>query len=223
MVAVDISPQLLAILRDYLESREDLSTDCILLCMDACENAYRPEVFDLAIGAAVLHHMPDPQQALAAVHHALRPGGHAVFFEPFESGNAILALAFEEILDCNAGRRGLDERVTGLLSGTIRHVYSLRHINPKMRNRLDDKWVFTRLWLEEIQQAVGFRRLQIYPLHPTDMPFSRQTESLLQMGLGAGPDALPRWAWSILRRYDGVFSEHLKRELLIEGAIILSK
>lgn len=223
LVAVDISPQLLAILRDYLDKLAGGSSDCALVCMDACENPYRHDSFDLALGAAFLHHMPDPQRALAAIHAALRPGGHAIFFEPFENGNAILALAFQEILDCTGRRRQLDGHVTRLLTGTIRHLETVRWASPEERNRLDDKWVFTRGSLEELQQAVGFQRLTIYPIHPTEAPFSRQAETLLRVGLEAPPEALPPWAWTVLNRYDSAFSDHLKRDLLIEGAIIMTK
>jgi len=223
VVAVDISPQLLAILRDYLDRWEGLRADCALVCMDACENAYQPNRFDLALGAAFLHHMPDPQRALSAIHTALRPGGHAIFFEPFENGHAVLSLAYQEIMGRVGRLRPMDKSVCKTLCRIIRQIETVRDATPEVRNSLDDKWVFTRGWLEELRQTAGFQRLTVYPIQVADDPFSHQTRSLLRVALGATPDALPRWAWDILRRYDTAFSEHLKRELLTEGAIILTK
>ena len=49
-----------------------------------------PGVADLAVGAAILHHILDPAKVLASCHRALKPGGWAIFFEPFEAGNTIV-------------------------------------------------------------------------------------------------------------------------------------
>src|SRR6266704_3719056 len=91
IVATDISPQLLAILRDFLRRRPD-SERFALVCVDATAAAFRAGVADLAVGAAILHHVLDPARVIGSCFRALKPGGWAIFFEPFEAGNTILKL-----------------------------------------------------------------------------------------------------------------------------------
>ena len=49
LIATDISPQLLAILRDYLEARPQYAGRYALACMDATNNRFRAGVFDLIV------------------------------------------------------------------------------------------------------------------------------------------------------------------------------
>ena len=92
VVATDISPQLLAILRDHVLQRPAYRERIALVCMDASQAPYQRNAFDLAVGAAILHHILEPDRVIDSCEHALRPGGVAVFFEPFEIGHAILRL-----------------------------------------------------------------------------------------------------------------------------------
>ncbi|HEX8009488.1 MAG TPA: class I SAM-dependent methyltransferase, partial [Casimicrobiaceae bacterium] len=57
ILATDISPQLLAILREFLRKRSDGAQRFGLVCVDAMAANYRPGVADLAVGAAILHHI----------------------------------------------------------------------------------------------------------------------------------------------------------------------
>ena len=105
VVATDISAPLLAILRDHLATDPRYAGRCALVCVDACAARYRPQSFDLAVGAAILHHVLEPLRVIESCERALRPGGAAIFFEPFEMGHAVLQLAYRDILD-EAARRG---------------------------------------------------------------------------------------------------------------------
>ena len=98
ILATDISPQLLAILRDYLRKRTDGDERFGLVCVDAMAANYQAEVADLAVGAAILHHILEPERVLASCFRALAPGGWAIFFEPFEAGNALLKFTYRRIL-----------------------------------------------------------------------------------------------------------------------------
>ena len=82
IIATDISPQLLAILRDFLRQRSDGEQRFGLICVDAMAAQYQEEVAGLAVGAAILHHILEPERVLASCFHALAPGGWAIFFEP---------------------------------------------------------------------------------------------------------------------------------------------
>src|SRR5207248_9280280 len=65
IVATDISPQLLAILRDFLQRRTEDTRRFSLVCVDAASARYNEGVADLIVGAAILHHILDPARVLA--------------------------------------------------------------------------------------------------------------------------------------------------------------
>ena len=88
---------------------------------------------------------------------------------------------------------------------------------------IDDKWLFTRSYIEGRARTAGFDDVLIYPIHDVVRPFSHQTEVNLSLTPGAAPASMPAWAWEILDRYDRAFSPELKRDLCIEACIILRK
>lgn len=255
IVATDLSPNLLKILLEHAEGHASAAGRLVPVCMDATRDYYQPGSFDLVIGAAILHHLIDPSAAINAAGRALAPGGHAIFFEPFENGSAILRLAYTEILarDEEYQRtlppvtrtlpQRLADRLFGLpppapvrpapLSENVRSLlqrlikdWTVRSGTDKsnpLYQVIDDKWLFTRSYLEPRARAAGFDEIIIYPLMDTAQQFRRQTAVMLQLGIGAKPEALPDWAWRILDGYDQLFSPELKQELMIEGAIILKK
>ena len=251
IIATDLSPDLLRILVVHVNREVSSVGRVIPVCMDVTCDYYARHVFDLVLGAAILHHLIDPGAAIAAVSPALKPGGYAVFFEPFENGNSILRIAYSEIL-ARAGQSdrhaptkpptwlerlrgrvpptgssvdGLPGDVCGLLRLMVEDL-SRRSGSDKsapLFQQIDDKWLFTRSYIEERARAAGFDQVLIYPIHDVERPFSRQTEVNLSLALGASPDRLPAWAWEILDYYDHVFSMELKRDLFIEACIILRK
>jgi ubiquinone/menaquinone biosynthesis C-methylase UbiE len=246
VLATDISPNLLLILREMLvHEGQGLSSRCALVCTDIQNQIYREEAFDLAIGGAILHHIADPEQAIRNVFNALKPGGAAIFFEPFEAGNGIMALAYEQILEEAERRNGrqqsaLRSTLASLLArlrpgrGQTTPLDLLRQAVRDYRSRivprsdrellaLDDKWLFTRSSLTEVAERIGAGSVVIYPIHQTKNQFSHHAAVSLFLSLKSGPEALPDWAWKILYRYDRAFSEGQLQELLIEGCVILTK
>jgi len=97
VIATDLSVELLVILRRVLE-RQGLEDRCALLQLNAEELEFRQDCFDLVVGAAILHHLISPDLTVRGCARILKPGGHAMFFKPFENGNAILNLICREIL-----------------------------------------------------------------------------------------------------------------------------
>jgi ubiquinone/menaquinone biosynthesis C-methylase UbiE len=54
---------------------------------------FADETFDLVLGHAVLHHLPDVQAAFAEFHRVLRPGGRIVFAgEPSRTGDRLASI-----------------------------------------------------------------------------------------------------------------------------------
>src|SRR5215211_8753866 len=92
VVATDISPNLLAILRRLINARS-LQDRCIPVAMDAQKDYITQEYADVVMGSAVLHHLAEPGNFVRSAMKILKPGGVAFFYEPLEGGYSILRMA----------------------------------------------------------------------------------------------------------------------------------
>jgi SAM-dependent methyltransferase len=222
IVATDISPQLLAILRDFLRKRPDRGRFG-LVCVDAMQARYRPEVADLAVGAAILHHILEPERVTACCFQALTPGGWAIFFEPFESGNTFLKFIYRRIL---AQATAAEREAPGFRFIERMVVdYKLRErprSDPSYRE-LDDKWMFTRTFFERIRAEQGWSELLTYALNVSPTGLRDQVAVHLRLGAGLTAEALPDWAWAVIDEADAGMSDDLKREMAQEAAVLLRK
>jgi ubiquinone/menaquinone biosynthesis C-methylase UbiE len=223
IVATDISPQLLAILRDFLAKRPEGADRFGLVCQDASAARFHAETADLVVGAAILHHVMDPAQVIATCRRVLRPGGWAMFFEPFEAGNAIVKFTYQRIL----AQASPGERASPAMQFIERMVadYVLRsrpRTDPVFAT-LDDKWMFTRTYFERVGDEQGWGEVITYPLNPSATPLRDQAVVHLRLGAALPPESLPGWAWSVIDETDAGMSEDLKREWVLEGAALLRK
>ncbi|XIF83675.1 class I SAM-dependent methyltransferase [Kutzneria buriramensis] len=81
----DLSP---GMVRVALRNAENLGLDVDGRVADAERIPYDDNTFDLVVGHAVLHHIPDVQAAMAEVLRVLKPGGRFVFAgEPTKIGD----------------------------------------------------------------------------------------------------------------------------------------
>ncbi|HWZ70651.1 MAG TPA: class I SAM-dependent methyltransferase [Casimicrobiaceae bacterium] len=229
IIATDISPQLLAILRDFLNKRADARNGeggegrFALVCVDAADVNYLPGVADLAVGAAILHHILDPAKVLASCHRALKPGGWAIFFEPFEAGNTIVRMTYERIL----ARASAAEKQTDALRLLQRMVadYTVRQrakSDPVFLG-LDDKWMFTRTYFERIRDQQGWAELVTYALNVCPTMLRNQAAVHLKLGAQLPPSALPDWAWAVIDQTDAAISDDLRGEWAQEAAVMFRK
>jgi SAM-dependent methyltransferase len=86
----DISP---GMVRALTANAERLGLSVKGLRADAESLPFADESFDLVLGHAVLHHLPDLGRAFAEFHRVLRPGGRIVFAgEPSRVGDRIAAI-----------------------------------------------------------------------------------------------------------------------------------
>jgi SAM-dependent methyltransferase len=223
IVATDISPQLLAILRDFLRRRSDGERRFGLVCVDAMTANYQPGVADLAVGAAILHHILEPERVLASCFHALAPGGWAIFFEPFEAGNALLKFAYRRIFcAASAEERGRPafRFIEHMLEDYKRRE---RPRSDPLYRELDDKWMFTRTFFERVRSEQGWADLITYALNVSPTGLRDQAVVHLRLGARLSADALPEWAWSVIDEADAGISDDLRKELAQEGAVLLHK
>jgi ubiquinone/menaquinone biosynthesis C-methylase UbiE len=91
LTATDISPGMLAQLAC---TAEDLGLDDVTTVVSEAETLpFDDESFDLVLGHAVLHHIPDLDRAFAEFKRVLRPGGSIVFAgDPSRYGDRLAAL-----------------------------------------------------------------------------------------------------------------------------------
>jgi len=223
MVATDLSAELLAMLGAYaLDTGATDAIACVKL--DAMSALVTPAAFDLVTGAAILHHLENPEAGLEAAARALKPGGHAMFFEPF-NGWAIMRLAFERIA-AEAALRGepLDPPVQVALKQLVDDVSerSAEAWTPALAAK-DDKWLFSRTRIEFSARAAGFTGVEFTPHN--DHPSLYRDVAGVHFRLATGRDdlALPDWAMAILDSFDAAITLNAKRELMLEGTIVLTK
>jgi SAM-dependent methyltransferase len=223
MVATDLSGELLAMLGAYVLDN-DAAAEVVCVKMDAMSETVAPGVFDLVTGASILHHLDSPERGLNAAARALKPGGHAIFFEPF-NGWAIVRLAFERIAaEATLRAEPLDPPVQTALQQLIDDVAerSAEAWTPALAAK-DDKWLFSRSRIEFSARAAGFAGVQFTPHN--DHPSLYRDVAGVHFRLATGRDdlALPDWAMAILDSFDAAITLNAKRELMLEGTIVLTK
>jgi hypothetical protein len=88
---------------------------------------------------------------------------------------------------------------------------------------LDDKWLFSRELFETVGPLVGFASVRFVP-HNDHADLYRDIAAT-QLRLHAGVDtlALPCWAQDILSAHDRALPGPVKRLLMLEGSIVLTK
>ena len=223
VVATDISPQLLVLLRRRLAQHPDRLERCGAVCADALEADFEKRSFDIVIGGAILHHLLNPAHAIRAACSCVRPGGCAMFFEPFEFGSAMLRVIYGRMLG-QKRELELSSAVADLFERVVTDVTTRagRDKSAPIFRELDDKWLFTRTYFEE-QARANVAALTILPIHSLADSFCNQTRTFLRIVLQAGDSALSERAWEVIRYYDAAFSEDLKREMLMEGCVVFQK
>ncbi|HET6548296.1 MAG TPA: methyltransferase domain-containing protein [Solirubrobacter sp.] len=105
----DISPGMLATLE---RNAAELGLEVETAACDAAELPFDDESFDLVLGHAVLHHLPDLDRCFAEFARVLRPGGTLFFAgEPSRSGDRIARVPKQAALRLSpAWRRAVGAR-----------------------------------------------------------------------------------------------------------------
>ena len=99
---------------------------------------------DLVLGSAILHHLVEPGRCVEAAIRALKPGGSAVFFEPFEAGHAISRVIIAEICRAAAVKEFSSPALTWLAEISVEWNLQIQRDKLPGWQELDDKWLFPR-------------------------------------------------------------------------------
>ena len=103
VIASDLSIPLLRILKANTDRHRD-TLKCSVIQMNAEQILFRDNQMDLVVGGSILHHLFDPGKTLSECRRVLKPGGSAVFFEPFELGYQVLSLILKQLIRINDWR-----------------------------------------------------------------------------------------------------------------------
>ncbi|WP_293676856.1 class I SAM-dependent methyltransferase [uncultured Phenylobacterium sp.] len=222
-VATDLSAELLAVLARQAEAA-GLGERVVCVVMDAMQLRVRNRRFDLVTGASVLHHLEHPADAIEGAFNALKPGGHAIFMEPFD-GYGLIRLAYERIL-AEADLRGdpLAPAVAAHLTAMVEDI--AMRTRPDRASaafaHLDDKWLFAREILEAQARKRGFEAVRFVPHHDHETLYRDIAHSQLRLATGESHE-LPAWATDILDSFDQALPPAVKRLLMLEGSVVMSR
>lgn len=222
LIASELSIPMLSILKEII-LKQDVQKNYVFMQLNAEEMDFIPNSLDMVIGAAILHHLFTPEKVIEQCYKALKPDGVAIFFEPFESGFAILSLIYRSILKENKFRlwNKLDRSQSNYLKDCINFWGQMKNLdktNPFFLG-VDDKCMFTRQYFGRLVDKYGFKKCEIYPINKTEKPFS----SLLKTHSSGNNVRLPDWVWTIVDEYEDNFSVDLKEDLLTEGTVVFIK
>jgi SAM-dependent methyltransferase len=223
-VATDLSGDLLAMLADYA-AETGLADRVVCVVMDAMTSQVVPGAFDLVTGASILHHLVHPRQGLEAAAAALKPGGHAIFMEPFD-GHGLLRLAYQRILaEAELRADPLSPQAATVLRNMIADIAARTLPDPKAPAfaHLDDKWLFSREHLEAAGRKSGFSEVRFVPHHDHETLYRDMAFVHLRLSAGVEDLTLPDWALAILDEFDAAMPGPVKRLLMLEGSIVFTK
>jgi ubiquinone/menaquinone biosynthesis C-methylase UbiE len=145
--AYDISPQGLEMLAQYVNT---VQSDNVveMSVQDANHMVFEDGTFDLVIGSSVLHHFDDVPSFLAKCRKILKPGGAAVFGEPFGIGYGMGVAALM------AAQRQLGVHYPGI--DAVHNDIAYRIHNPNSVENLVDKHLFFQSSFLSMARRTGF-------------------------------------------------------------------
>lgn len=224
IIAADPSEEALATLRGHLRNA---GAEDRVITIQAKPDDPPPEeaAFDLVAGVSVLHRMLDPDRGLANAAHALKGGGHAIFMEPFE-GYGLIRLAFQRIgREAELRAEPLPVPVWNALQA-VRSDIAARtapDTSSPAFAEMNQKWLFSRESIAAAARMLGFAESRFIS-HNDHGSFYRDL-GLMMLSSHCNDAAveLPEWALAILDEYDQALPPSVKRLLMVEGSIVLTR
>ena len=227
IVASDLSVNLLRELRDWREEHYQDHHQLWLLQLNAEDTVFEDGQLDMVTGAHVLHHLGDLRKSFTEIHRILKPGGVALFWEPFESGCQVLSLIMQLLIAKNEtvpdARRIPAEVIAGFrqfMSDIHRRKGTSK--SQALLDTIDDKWVFTKAQLEALVSGTGLELTAVRQVYSPDGLISSMVDNELKRRLHS-LDLLPPWARDLVGEVEQQFSQEFVSELLFSGVIILTK
>jgi len=172
ILATDISKEMIEV-----AIRQEISDNIIYLEQDASKLNIKNNSFDVVLGSAILHHLPELKTGLAEVFRVLAPKGVAVFMEPLYFGNQFIVFLIYLVIEYLKLQRKYSKKDIHLLEKTIKAYsdnLSFRYENRYSEESLqafDDKFLFTQEDAWSLAQEIGFREgniLSLWDINPSN-------------------------------------------------------
>lgn len=136
-----------------------------LSAQDASALSFPPASFDRVLGSALLHHILDYRSLLRKIYAVLKPGGKAVFSEPFCYGYLIpivfIKMAIEELrIDpkrLKASEFGMCNFIVQDISDRLQH-----EDDPEFLKQLTDKHLFRKERFATVSYEAGFQAVTFH-------------------------------------------------------------
>lgn len=239
LAATELSLPMLARLKTNLVGKEYYGR-CLLLQLNAEELDFGENSFDFIIGTAILHHLFNPEVVYEQAIKILKPGGYAVFFEPFAEGYGILSDFYNGILKesgfstindsfiskvvnrlmlmINFNGQKIDKYLANYLYNSVL-VWDKMMSHDKDRaffTNADDKWLFTKQYYLDIQAKYGFSECKFFGVTTFDEVFRTHPG-------GNTKTPMPDWIKQKFELLANSYSTEKKNDLFTEGCIIMKK
>jgi ubiquinone/menaquinone biosynthesis C-methylase UbiE len=198
-----------------------------LLQLNAQDTVFEDAQLDLVTGAHVLHHLGDLRGTFVEIHRILKPGGIALFWEPFESGCQIVSLIMQLLIAKNETTSEDDRLSHDVVAGFREYIFDLHRRKGSSKSQalldtIDDKWIFTRTQLEALVDGTGLELTAVRQVaspdglivNSVDLELARRLQSL---------ERLPQWARDLVHQIEAQFSREYISELLFSGVIVLTR
>jgi len=157
----DISPGMLTTLRG---NAERLGLDVETVATGAEQLPFADASFELVLGHAILHHIPDLSKAFAEFHRVLKPGGTVVFAgEPSRYGDRIARIPKRGAAAvAPLWRRAIRARAAGsLVNGSNGHDASGPHAEDHALEQFVDIHAFAPGDLAATARGAGFEHVSV--------------------------------------------------------------
>jgi len=210
-VCTDISPGMLATLRG---NAERLGLEVETVATDAESLPFEDASFDLVLGHAILHHIPDLKRAFAEFHRVLKPGGTVVFAgEPSRYGDRLARVPKRGAAAvAPLWRRAIGARPAG--SATNGNGHHDPHAEDHALERFVDIHAFAPADLTAAARGAGFADVNVRGEELVANWFG-WTNRVLEAT--AEPDDVP-WGWRQYA-YRGYLTLQKLDERLLEGRL----
>jgi ubiquinone/menaquinone biosynthesis C-methylase UbiE len=212
-VCTDISPGMLDALR---ANAQRLGLPVETVATDAEQLPFEDASFDLVLGHAILHHIPDLDRAFAEFHRVLRPGG-TVFFagEPSRYGDRLARVPKRGAAAvAPLWRRAIGARRLGTASGDGNGNGHDPHAHDHALERFVDIHAFAPADLAEHARGAGFADVRVRGEELVANWFGWTNRALEAT---AEPQDVP-WAWRQYA-YRGYLTLQRLDERLLEGRL----
>lgn len=230
ILATDISHELLKILVKYKKEYYP-SSRIEAVAMDALHTRLRPSSFDIFTGFAILHHLVDIDLVFQTAYSALRENGCVFFFEPMLSGYIVVISLLKLLLKRNEHssylfrKNKLSRKIVNFFMAVIwdwtERINSYNKMEHVRITDLDDKWIFTRQFIETAAKEAGFRYVEIVSIN--EPPRYKHELTWMLRTIEVDFADLPKWAKEIVDSFDEGDILCGKNDIILSAGVICRK